>query len=153
MIQTATRSIDSKSYACTQFPGRLGLVMQARVLKIMGPLLVGFLNSPRKVNSLTDLLDSDIDTSALMLGVSSLDPEAFAQLAIDLLQCTKVDGRDITVEYFNLEFAGDYGHLMRVLLFVVDHNFRSLFPQGGTGSRTVGEQKAAAPSPASSTQS
>lgn len=150
MITEASKVIDGKTYACKVFPGRQGVRMGVRLTKAFGPLLLGLIGSGR---SFREILDSDLDIGALVGALVRLDAEEVANLMVELLAETTMDGRQITPGVFDLEFAGNYGQLRKVLIFAIEHNnFHSAFSDDGIGDLTVPEPKVAAASPASSTR-
>lgn len=149
MIATKEKTIGKAAYACTQFTGRHGLKMQARLLRLLGPVLGGLLGSGKSGS----VMDLDVDFGAALGTLAQVDPDEFTALAVDLLASTRRDGKEIGAEVIDLEYAGNYGELYQALAFVVDHNFGNLFGAGGIGDLAARLEKLVAapgPSPAPS---
>ncbi len=66
--------------------------------------------------------------------MEQLDHTTVVDFVLELLQCTRLDGKEVTGEVFDMEFAGNYLLLGHTLAFVVEVNYGSFFGQGGIGS-------------------
>lgn len=125
MQRTQERNIDGIAYVCSQFPATKGLKMLHRVGRfISGPLsaLAGDLKPGQKVSAL------DMSTESLGKAIEaffdSCDENTFENTVKDLLTSTTREGRPIN---FDIDFAGQLGHLMKVLAFVLEVNFKDFF--------------------------
>src|SRR4051812_2624866 len=129
MIQSKERTIDGAAYQVTQFPARRALALQTRLLKLLGPSLA---------TALGGIEDGRIDASVLSLALrqlgEKLDESATVDLVLQLLACTRKDGKEITEGVFDLEFAGQLDSLYKVLSFVLEVNFGGFFAKSGIGS-------------------
>jgi hypothetical protein len=118
--QIVKTTVDGIEYTTIQFPARHGLAIKGRLIKIVGPALGGL--------SLSSVQGSNIDLAAV---IAQLDPDAFIKLTLDLLAYTKRAGKSIDEASFDLDFAGDYMHLYKVLWHVIQAN--SFFGKGDIG--------------------
>lgn len=127
MIETSTKSIDGIEFAVTQFPARRGMQMQARLAKILGPIVGGLAGA-------LEGAEANENIGKALAGLAALNADEFATLALDLLASTRMEGREITSGVFDMEFAGKYDTLYKALAYVVQVNFGSLFKLGDIGS-------------------
>lgn len=120
--------------ASSDFPGRQGVRMSARLGKILSSFLKAA-PSGTGDNKGKKLLDRDVDFSALSTAlVENLDEDHVERLILDLLTYTRVNGQEVSKpEIFDMVFAGEYGLLLGVLKFVMEVNFTSFFDEGVIG--------------------
>lgn len=125
MIETKDKQIGDSVYSVTQMPGLTALRMQSKLLKLVGPSFTQMIAS-----SVAKNLDAGLP-SAVSLLVNQLDPDTFENLVKDLLRGVRKDGREITKDILNLEFAGNLNELFQVLQFVLEVNYADFFQEGG----------------------
>ena len=134
-IETKNKTIDGREVMVTQFPGRRALSYKTRLLKLLGPSVVEMFSGV-KLESV-EVLSSDFDLSIISKAfdklAEKLDESEFVKFVLELLQCTRVDGKEITPEYFDNEFAGNLLFMYKVLWFTLEVNYGSFFGQGGIG--------------------
>ncbi len=144
MIETKKKTIDGAEYSVTQFPARRGLGLKLRLIKLIGPALAEAAGALNPANGTNSLMDSEIDPWIIGRAVSSLveglDNDT-GELILDLLAMTRKNGRELSGEVFDLEFAGDYLTLYKVLGFVIQVN--GFFGKGGIGTLTAAVQQTA----------
>lgn len=131
-IETREKEINGVKYACSQFPGRHGMKIQARVVALLGPLLGGAMALGAE--------EGEVEPDKLagaFLNLSKVKPDEFMSLAFDLLTQTTREGRLIDGAVFDIEYAGNYGELYKALVFVLDVNFSSLFGASGISGLTA----------------
>ncbi len=148
MIETTTRHIDGYVFETSQFPARRAFKYQTRLIKILAPLAgllgnvkIGDTQKKSKINShkvnkesdVDSLLDKDIDFSKLGDFAISLDEEKTMDFVMELLSTTRIDDKEITESVFDLEFAGRIDLVYKVLIFVLEANYKSFFVNGGIG--------------------
>lgn len=137
MIQTKEKTIDGKLIAVTQFPARHGFKIKARLAKLLGPALASAAAAVQGGNK-GSLLEADVDIAALGAAVStlvaSLDSDSTLDLVMGMLTSTRMDGKEVTDSVFDMEFAGNYATLYKVLAFVVEVNYGDFFGKGGIGN-------------------
>lgn len=142
MIETRDKTIDGHTISVTQFPGRIGFKYKLRLLKLMAP----FAKSFNTENTEFNLLDMKIDAillSNLANGLMEvLDPEDNMDLILGLLASTRYDNKEITPVVFDMEFAGDFLIVYKILVFVLEVNYGSFLGPAGIGGLTQGPQKA-----------
>jgi hypothetical protein len=133
------KEIDTVKYKTVQFPARSGLAIKTRLVKFIGPILDGFGKD----------VGGDMSIS-LSIFTSKLDDATFVQLILDLLTRTYRNGKMISPESFDIDFAGEYIHLYKVVIFVIESN--CFFGKGNIAEvlKSLG-QKASQILPATST--
>lgn len=136
-IQTKEKTIDGVRYSVTQFPARRGLHMKVRLARLLAPSLGPLLSSLGKTDlrNAAKLLNAEIDPGMVGKAFGSLfqtaDPDDFINLVMQLLADTRREGHEIDEALFDREFAANYGHLYKVLAFVLDVNYSNLLKAGG----------------------
>lgn len=137
-IRTEAKVIDGVSFETTQFTGRLGLTLQARLLRLAGGAIAEAFTALGKLevstgNSILDTDLSGVDAGSIMekLG-EGLANEDVARLAVDLLANTRMNGVPISEGVFDMEFAGRYDLLVKALFWVIQAN--NFFKAGGIGA-------------------
>jgi hypothetical protein len=150
-IETKERTIDGRKVMVTQFPARKGLQYLTRLTKLVGPALgslaKGF--SPTAgIDSTLAKISIDVAITAL---VERLDENETVDLVLLLLAFTRLDGKEIGEEMFDIEFAGNYLLMSKILGFVLEVNYASFFGEGGIGGLSA--RAASLMSAASSTAS
>lgn len=137
-IEAKNRTIDGVTYTVATFPARRGLAIKSTLVKSLGPALSELMKAVPGGTSPTKLLQADLKLEhvAGSLGklFECLDEKQFVELVMRLLEDTMRDGVPISGETFDVDFAGDYSHLYKVLWFVLEVNFGSFFARGGLGS-------------------
>jgi len=125
MQHTQEKIIDNVKYTTTQFPATKGIKMMHRLGKfISNPIakLAGMVKPGSKA------LDSEVSAEVLGAAVQaffdSCDEGTFELTVKELLTSTTRDGKPIV---FDVDFCGQMGHLMKVLAFVLEVNFKDFF--------------------------
>jgi hypothetical protein len=137
MIQAKTKIIAGAEYQVTQFPAPLGMRMFLKLVRYAGPAVAGILEGSKKVRSLEEFVDSDIDLKSLLAGlIENIDEEDVTNFICKLFSSTHRNRRDLSDENNFIEaFTGNYGEMLSALAFVLEVNFSSFFGQAGdTGS-------------------
>ena len=135
MIETKTKQIDERSVSVTQFPARKGLKIKLRLAKMIAPGLASAAGITK------DGLESDVDFKVLAYAVgqlvNSLGNDATVDfIAKELMQGARLDDKEITESVFDMEFAGDYGLLYKIIGFILEVNYGSFFENLNIGSLT-----------------
>ena len=140
MIDTEEREIEGLKVSVTQFPGRFGNGMKIRLFKIFGPVigeLFSGVKGTRSADGKVGLSKADLDLSKISGAIQKLfehlDEESSYKLQMDLMQSTRVDGKEMDEAVYNDVFAGNYGALYKILFFVIEFNFKSVFGKGDIG--------------------
>ncbi len=105
------KDIDGIKYKTVQFPASSGITLTVRITKQFGPIF----------DAIGSDKDNEIDFKASAF-TEKLSAPDFLQLIKDLLCNTYRNGSLITSDTFETDFAGEYVHLYKVLLFVIDSN-------------------------------
>jgi len=151
MIQSKYKVIDGTEYTVTQFPARVGTRLKFKLAKKLLPGL-----STTKLN-----LDSDVNIQVILSWIGgaldNMDPDEAVNLIMEMLASTRrgthsgQGGVEITPEIFDLEYAGKYLELYKVLAYVLEVNYGDFFG----GVRSIIQNKLATvsptPTPASAT--
>ena len=135
MIETKKKSIDGDEYAVTQFPARRGLNLKIRLVKVLGPALAEAAGALNLSAGAAALEQAGINPWFLGQAVSRLVEgldSSTGELVLELLSQTRKNNRELNEAAFDLEFAGKYLTLYKVLGFVIQVN--GFFGQGGIGT-------------------
>ena len=145
MIKTKDLTIGNNKYTITQFPGTRSLKIQIKLVKLIGPTVGAFLGSDSlslNLNNLDDLMNADISaddiSKAIGVFVDQLDADMTTDLIMELLSCTRVNGKEMDENLFTLTFIDNFSELYKVLGEVVKFNYSSVFNRGAPGSHTEG---------------
>lgn len=134
-IETEEKTIDGRQVMVTQFPGRRALTFKTRLLKLLGPSIAQMFSGVKTDKS--NILDSDFDLSIISKACEklseTLDEDEFVKFVLELLQCTRLDGKEINDAVFDIEFAGNLVLMYKVLWFTLEVNYGSFFGVGGIG--------------------
>ena len=131
MIDTEERQIGDHMWTVGQFTASIGLRLWTRLIKLVGPSL------GTAAAAFGEGLDTEFDASILGKAVEELTKKLDENDVLDLVQRllsqTQIDNRKVN---FDLDFAGNYMELLKVLLFVLEVNYKSFFsglPSGAQG--------------------
>ena len=118
-VKEIRKTVGDYEVRITQFHAIRGFKMKSRLLKLILPVLAPLAGTTvekmasKNVVEQVSLLDRNIDLEAAIPKAfsslsDSLDEEVFFQLMLDLLSETWVDKKQITKDYFNDLFIGNY---------------------------------------------
>ena len=135
MIETKEKVIDERSVSVTQFPARKGLKIKLRIATMIAP---GFASATGILNGNPD---ADFDSKVLSFAVSQLVNSIGNDATVDfivneLLQGTRLDEKEINGAVFDMEFAGNYGLLYKIIYYILEVNYGSFFESLNIGSLT-----------------
>jgi hypothetical protein len=129
MIETKEKEIDGRMIMVTQFPGRRALSHKTRLIKLLGPAVAQLFTE--------DKIDLTKDISSLSKVIdklsSTLDENDFVRFVLDLLKCTRLDGKEITEAVFDDEFSGDLLLMYKILWYTLEVNYGNFFAHSGIG--------------------
>lgn len=132
MIQTQEKIINGSTYTVTQLPARRALKMKARLIKLFGPSMAQFFLSSDKKS------DEGFVKAIEKLSLT-IDENSFEAVLIELLNGVRKDGVELNAQLIDMEFAGDFESLYKVLWFVIEANYSSFFTLIGIGRQPVSE--------------
>jgi hypothetical protein len=146
MIESKEKEINGKKVIVGEFPGRYCFKMQAKLVRLFGPVLGELLSGFKgkgDIKNLSDALSSDFDlnkiSDAIRVLFEKLDEDSAQVLIFELLKTTKVDGEDAWNEaVFDRIFSGNLVTLYKIVGFVLEVNFSSFFGEGGIGKAIQG---------------
>ena len=86
-------------------------------------------------------LDAEFDSKALSYAVNQLVDSVGRDATVDfivleLMQGTRIDDKEITGAVFDMEFAGNYGLLYKIIGFILEVNYGSFFESLNIGHLT-----------------
>jgi hypothetical protein len=144
MIQAKHKVIDGIEYTVTQFPARRGFKLKLTLAKKLLPGMSRLLDSG---TPLSQVMESNIGSgsvvSAIQAAVDSLDEEEAVKLIMELLSSTRrgtKDGRgglEISEEILDMEYAGNYLALYKVIAYVLEVNYSDFFKGIGKVASTI----------------
>lgn len=134
MIQTQDKIINGSTYTVTQLPARRALKMKARLIKLFGPSMAQFFLS-------SDKKSDDGFVKAIEKLSLTIDENSFEMVAVELLNGVRKDGVELNPQLIDMEFAGDFDSLYKVLWFVIEANYSNFFSLIGIGSQSLPENK------------
>lgn len=128
MIKSEEKIIDGVNYTVTQFPARRGIKIQTKLAKLLGPTFAA-LNTGKG-----SILDQDVGnlSGAVNALVGRLDEDYVVNFVLELLMCTRREGKEITEGLFDTVYAGNYKELYKAILFVLEVNYGSFMKELGT---------------------
>jgi hypothetical protein len=141
-FKPTVKFIDGREVSVTPFPARFALLYQFRLLQLMGQPLIQLLKGPvadllsripwdqlkgNLIEVIAKLGDLSLDQTIGKVDAttfSSLDPEQLTGLMFGMFSSTRIDGRELTEDYINLEFAGNTAILWKIFKLVLEANYR-----------------------------
>jgi hypothetical protein len=130
-IETKDKEIDGRAVKVSQFPGRRGLSHLTRLVKIVGPAIGALVGKTSGAVTMDTEVSVDGAVRALM---EQLDAQGTVDFVMELLSCTRLDGKEIKDAVFDMEFAGNYMLLAHILTYVLEVNYSSFFGPNGIGN-------------------
>lgn len=126
MIQTKNKTIAGRDIMVTQYPGRKSIEIKAKLFKLLGSSLV-------RLFSGTEAFDLSSLSSAIDIFIDKLNPKEFTAFVLELLQSTRIDGKEITDSVFDTEFAGEMSLMYKILGYTLEVNYGNFFGEAGIG--------------------
>jgi len=135
MIEAKTKQIDERSVTVSLFPARKGLKIKLRIAKMIAPGLAS------ATGLLQSGLEADFDSKVLAYAVGQLVDSMGNDATVDfivkeLMQGTRLDDKEITDTVFDMEFAGNYGLLYKIISYILEVNYGSFFESLNIGQLT-----------------
>lgn len=130
MIESKHKMIDGVEYTCTQFPARAGIKLKITLGKKLLPGLSELLGGQA---NLSDMMGQEITAgklaSAVEKAIATIDPDEAVDLIMQILSQTRrgtregQGGVEFSREMLDLEYAGKYLSLYKVIGFVLQTNY------------------------------
>ena len=135
MIETKTKQIDERSVSVTQFPARIGLKIKLRIARMIGPGLAS------ATGMLQSGIEAEFDSKVLAYAVGQLVDSMGNDVTVDfivkdLMQGTRLDDKEINDAVFDIEFAGNYKLLYKIIGYILEVNYGSFFENLNIGNLT-----------------
>lgn len=136
MIESKDIIIGDNEYSITTFNASKGLKYLKQLVKVLAPSFAAMAESTGTEITSTDIKDAIADqtiqtgslSKAVNLLVDNMDKEDVVELIQNLVASCRCNNKDIN---FNIQFAGNYGELMQLLLEVCTYNYATVFQAGG----------------------
>lgn len=122
-IRSVDVSINDQTYTYNTYTAKRGLNVLRRLTAIVGP---GFAKLTAGVEDET--VGPDTIPEVVTSLVSRMDSDEIENLILDMTN--EVYRGNVPID-FNMEFAGNYGTLVQLLISIVKENYSSLFTQSG----------------------
>lgn len=140
MYETKDKEIDGFKVTVTQWPARKAFKKKLKLARLLGPsfaeILSGWKSSKTSEENIS-IDSSEIDLSkvgsAIQMLFDKMDEDEMLDLILELFSSTRIDGKELTNEEFDLIFAGKTVTVYKVIGFVLEVNFGSFFGKGGIG--------------------
>ena len=119
MRAVVEKDIDDLHYTITMLPASEGLAIFTRLIKLVGKPFAALSNSG----------GLDAEVSAKLLGLAlealaeNLDEEVVQKTIKDLMKSAIVNGQQAS-KIFDVHFAGRMGHMMKVLVFILEVQYK-----------------------------
>ena len=135
MIETKDKTIDGKKITVTQFPGRIGLNLKTKISKLVGPTIFTALKSISGTGKKFMDKDVDLETAAIAIEkfLERVEPDSWESLIFEILNMTRINNQEITPEIFDIEFAGSFVTLYKIIAFVLEVNYKDFLGLTGIG--------------------
>src|SRR5690554_4584419 len=112
MIQQKKLTIEGEEYMITQFGAVKGVKLAKRVAKLAGPVLSAFVGQEEGLMAVIEKV------------LLSLDDVDFENLAVELMSGVTKNNMALN---FDMEFAGRYHVLIKLMMEVIAFNYGSVF--------------------------
>lgn len=137
MIESKEKIIEGAKYYVSQFPARRALKLKTKLIKLLAPSLFTAAGNYKGGNILDADLGSDTLGKAVSMLVERLDENDLESLIMELLCMTRREGKEITEQYFDMVYAGNFSELYKALYFILEVNFGSFFQEIGIGVKNM----------------
>lgn len=135
MLQSKEKTIDDVAVRITEFAARRKLLLQIKLVKLVGPAIGAAAGAGKGGIGFDAKIGTEAIGPAIQKLADAMDPESFFQLAMELLQDTWVNGKEIkTNAQFDAAFEHSLVFLFKVLGFSLEVNFSDFFGKGGIGA-------------------
>lgn len=127
-MKTHEVTVGEKVYEITTFPAIKGLRHLKSLLKIVGPSIAELMSEQSN-------LTTDVSNNTLTIAVKALvdnfdEGVGVEKLIADFMSTVTVNGQPFS---FDVEFAENYGTLIKLVTEVIRLNYSSVFQQGAFG--------------------
>jgi hypothetical protein len=144
MISTKEKVIDGHTILVTQYAGRRAFEYKARLFKLMGSSIARLFTGTQQFNQ-------EAFAPAVDALIENIEPKALVDFLLELFCSTRIDGKEITGEVFDMEFAGNMTLMYKILWFTLEVNYGSFFGGAGIG-KILSKLKETTPAPVPATE-
>ena len=129
MIETKTKVINGNEYMVRQYGARLGGRIKVRLAKLIGPALTSFFDQK------SGLTEPAAVEKAIGIFLDNLSVEEYDSLVMQMIpNYVWKNEKEITEKNFDMEFAGDYASLYKLLWFIIQVDYQDFLEMGGIGN-------------------
>jgi hypothetical protein len=128
------KKISGYEVQVTKFPGRQGLALKFKLLKMVLPII------PKDETSGADVM------SNIAKALTEHTDEEIIDIILELLGQTLVDNKPVGEEvHFDMVFSGDFGLLYEVITYILEVNYKSFLDMIGMGEKVKKGTKSLTP--------
>ncbi|MDK1020036.1 MAG: hypothetical protein QGD90_00170 [Candidatus Hydrogenedentes bacterium] len=155
-LDPKTEMIDGHKWTVCPFPARRAIQLKVRLAKAIGPAIaelipaLGSLGIDKpgvaKDQDTKGETKADVEAStdaalsafpkAMACLAENLGEEEFTQTILDLMELSSRDDTQITPEYFDTAFAGNFAEMYKAIWFILKVNYSDFFK--GLGASNIG---------------
>lgn len=160
-LDPKTEIIDAHKWTVCPFPARRAIQLKVRLAKAIGPAIAELIpalgslgiNKPgvakdrdTKDQDAKGETKADVEAStdaalsafpkAMACLAENLGEEEFTQTILDLMELSSRDDTQITPEYFDTAFAGNFAEMYKAIWFILKVNYSDFFK--GLGASNIG---------------
>ncbi len=122
MQRSTEFAVGDRRYQTTQYPATKGLKLLTRLSKIVGKPLGMF------ASRLDEKATPDLIGNAIEAMLAQVDEEIVVKLVDDILSSTQIiENSTYRPINFNIDFAGSYGHLFKVIKEILSFQYSDFF--------------------------
>lgn len=114
-----TKEIGGKQVFCRQWPASKAMVMKAKLIKMGGMDIIPFVEGRADLVSMVQLERKS-------------NPEELVNLVKEFVCSVRVDGKELNLALFDMEYSGKLWEIVEVFTFACEVNFKDFFEQGVT---------------------
>lgn len=151
-LDPKTETIDGHKWTVCPFPARRAIQLKVRLAKAIGPAIaelipaLGALGKDDPGDAKDQDAKADVEASteaalsafpkAMACLAENLGEEEFTQTILDLMELSSRDDTQITPEYFDTAFAGNFAEMYKAIWFILKVNYSDFFK--GLGASDIG---------------
>lgn len=143
MVEPTSKTIDGRVIMTVPFLGRRALTYKTKIIRMFGASIGSLFSKPGGINA---QIDFSVFEDFITKLTARIDENEFVKFVLELLQTTRIDGKEITPETFDMEFAANLVLMYKILWFVLEVNYGNFFGDTGIG-KILSALKAKTPLP------
>jgi len=133
-LKTRDKKIGDLETSVTELPARRAVRLKTKLIKLLGPSLGKLADGMHEFTEETlDNINVTTIGDAIEKLADRLNENDYVDLIMEILQHTRIGGREVTEELFDDVFAGRLDVMYKVVMFTLEVNYGSFFGEGGIG--------------------